>query len=101
MAYLSILSYRLVFVTLLKLLSFISMRCFDDFFTAYLNEILIYSKNISIYTKHIQKLLTKLCNSKLFLDIWKCDFLVYKVKYLGLIIGTTGLKIDQSKVGII
>ena len=46
-------------------------------------------------------MLSKLHNAKLFLDIRKCDFLVKEVKYLGVIISTTGLKMDQSKVDTI
>ena len=45
--------------------------------------------------------MSKLRNAKLFLDIRKCDFSVKEVKYLGVIISTTGLQIDQSKVNTI
>ena len=43
-------------------------------------------------------MLSKLRNVKLFLNIQKCDFSVKEVKYIGVIISTTDLKIDQSKV---
>ena len=66
----------------------------DDFYIAYLDDILIYIKSISIYTEHIQKVLSKLRIAKLFLDIWKCDFSVKKIKSLGVIINTTGPKIN-------
>ncbi len=66
----------------------------DDFCTAYLDDILIYSESISAHTKYVQQVLFKLRATRLFLDIRKCDFSVYEVKYLGLIISTTGLKMD-------
>ena len=69
-----------------------------DFSISSLDDILIYSENISAYTKHFQQALLKLGATRLFLDIRKCDFSVYEVKYLDLIISTKGLNMDCSKV---
>lgn len=66
----------------------------DHFCTTYLNKKLIYSESIFIHIDHVQKVLSKLRDAKLFLNIWKCDFLVKEVKYLGVIISITSLKID-------
>lgn len=70
----------------------------DDFCIAYLDDILVYSESISAHTKHIQQVLSKLRAAQLFLDILKYDFSVHEVKYLRMIISTTGLKIDCNKV---
>ena len=68
------------------------------FYSAYLDNILIYSNNEEEYERYIVKVLEKLRLAGLFLDINKCDFHVTEVKYLGLIITTNGLKIDPNKV---
>lgn len=73
----------------------------NNFCTTYFNDILIYSENISANIKYIQQVLWKLSAAELFLDICKCDFSVYKIKYLRLINSTMGLKIDYSKVDTI
>ena len=70
----------------------------DDFCTAYLDDILIYSNTMREHVGHVQKVLDKLLGAGLFLDINKCDFHVKEVKYLGLIITTDGLKMDPKKV---
>ena len=70
----------------------------DNFCTAYLNNILIYSNTIREYIGYIQKVLDKLLGAGLFLDINKYNFYIKKIKYLGLIIAINRLKINLKKV---
>jgi hypothetical protein len=70
----------------------------DLFCTAYLDNILIYSKNKNNYKKHVRKVVGKLINASLFIDINKCYFKVKRVKYLELILTTKGIKMDLTKV---
>ena len=58
----------------------------DTFCSAYINDILIYSKTKKEHTKHVQLVFQKLQKAGLQLDIDKCEFFVKKIKYLGLII---------------
>jgi hypothetical protein len=46
----------------------------------------------------VRKVITKLGDAGLFMDIDKCHFAVKKVKYLGLILTTEGIEMDRSKV---
>jgi len=71
------------------------------FCSAYLDDILIYSNNPSKYTKHVRKVLQRLREAGLYINLKKCEFLVIKVKYLKLIITTKGVYIDPKKVCII
>jgi hypothetical protein len=73
----------------------------DDFCTAYLDDILIYSEDEADHEGHVTKVLQKLREASLFLEIKKCSFSVKRVKYLGLILTTDGLKMDPSKVATI
>ena len=68
------------------------------FCTAYLDDILVYSNSMAEHISHVRKVLDKLLEVGLFLDINKCDFYVREVKYLGLIITTDGLKMELKKV---
>ena len=58
----------------------------DVFGTAYVDDILIYSQTLKKHWKHVKLVLSQLQDASLQVDISKCDFEVYQVKYLGLII---------------
>ena len=73
----------------------------DDFCTAYLNDILIYSDNEAEHEIHVKHVLQKLEEAGLQADITKCTFHVTQVSYLGLIIITEGIKMNLVKVNTI
>lgn len=73
----------------------------DIFCTAYLDDILIYSNSLKEHKKHVRQVLQRLREFGLQADIAKCEFHVQEVKYLGLIVGTNGIKMDPSKVSAV
>ena len=54
--------------------------------TTYINDILIYSNNLTKHQKHIKLILEALCGASLQLNINKCEFYKMEVLYLRLII---------------
>jgi transposase InsO family protein len=70
----------------------------DVFCTAYLDDILVFSDNEEEHTEQVLKVLQRLRERGLQLDIDKCEFDVKEVKYLGLIISTDGVKMDPEKL---
>jgi hypothetical protein len=73
----------------------------DIFCTAYLDDILIYSDSLDDHKEHVRKVLQRLREFGLQADIAKCEFHVQEVKYLGLIVGTSGIRMDPSKVAAV
>jgi hypothetical protein len=73
----------------------------DDFYTAYLNDILIYSENPKEYKIYVRKVLEKLRLAGLQADIKKCEFSVTWTKYLGFIISINGIEVDLLKIEVI
>ena len=73
----------------------------DDFCTMYLDDILIYSDNEAEHKIHVKRVLQKLEEAGLQVNITKCAFHVTQVPYLGLIIITKGVKMNSVKVSII
>jgi len=69
----------------------------DDFCTAYLDDILIYSDNELEHEEHVKKVLQCLRNAGLQADIKKSEFSVKWTKYLGFIISTDGIETDPEK----
>jgi hypothetical protein len=73
----------------------------DNFCTAYLNDIMIYSNNKLEHKTHVKKVLERLWNAGLQADIKKCEFKVKCTRYLGFIVSTSGIKVDSKKVEVI
>lgn len=73
----------------------------DDFCTAYMDDILIYSENLIDHQNHVKAVLQRLRDHGLQVDISKCSFETTSVTYLGLIISTKGISMDPKKVSCV
>ena len=69
--------------------------------TAYLDDILIYSTDELEHEAHVKQVVDRLRAAGLQADIQKCEFSVTKTKYLGFIVSTEGIQVDQDKVKVI
>ena len=69
-----------------------------DFCQAYLDNILIYSKTRKEHRIHVKKVLERLREAGLQVDIKKCEFDVSETVFLGVIISGEGLRMDPQKV---
>ena len=70
----------------------------DAFCTAYLDDILIYSKTLAEHQAHVKKVLEALSKIGLHLKPEQYEFHKTEVKYLGLIISADGVKMNPKKV---
>jgi hypothetical protein len=70
----------------------------DDFCTAYLDDILIYSENELDHQEHVCKVLSRLREAGLQADIKKSEFSVTRTKYLGFYVSTDGIAVDPEKI---
>jgi hypothetical protein len=69
------------------------------FATAYLDDVLVYSRgSLEEHVEHVKKVLRKLKEYKLYLQLGKCELYTKETKFLGFIISTEGVKIDLDKV---
>ncbi|KAG0158110.1 hypothetical protein PDIDSM_5623 [Penicillium digitatum] len=70
----------------------------DCFCTAYLDDILIYSRTRAEHIEHVRKVLQRLREAGLFAKLSKCEFCVSETKFLGIIIGEDGIRMDPDKI---
>jgi hypothetical protein len=77
-----------------------TLQDFQEFVTAYIDDILIFTDgSCSEHEKKVLKVLQRLQEAGLQLDIEKCEFSVRSTKYLGFIISAEdGIKMDPDKV---
>ena len=67
----------------------------------YLDDILIYSNNMSEHHQHIKEVLKYFCKAGLYTKAEKCEFHSELVEYLGYIFSPSGLTMSNDKVKII
>jgi hypothetical protein len=64
----------------------------------YLDDILIYSDDMSQHKKHVKEVLRRLQEHGLYSSPPKCEWHKMEVEYLGYILATDGLRMDKSKI---
>jgi len=73
----------------------------DDFCTAFLDDIFIYSNTLEEHKEQVYKVLKALLDAGRHLKREKCHFHKQEVKYLGFIITTNGIRMDPEKVSCV
>ena len=64
----------------------------------YLDDILIYSDNLVDHKKHVKEVLSRLRDNWLYASPTKCIFHQDKIEFLGFVLGSDSLRMDESKI---
>jgi len=67
----------------------------------YLDDILIYSNNMSEHHQHVKEVLKYFHKAGLYVKVEKCKFHSESVEYLGYILSPSGLTMSNNKIKII
>ncbi len=70
----------------------------NNFYIIYINNILVYNNIEKKHKNYVNKVLAKLYNANLYLNINKYIFFIKQVKYLDLIITIEEIRIDFEKI---
>ena len=71
------------------------------FYVVYLDNILVYSKNINEYKKYIRLIFKALRKYYLKVGLNKCKFNAIEVRFYGYIITIEGIRMDPKKVLVV
>jgi hypothetical protein len=82
----------------MNLINKVFMEYLDKFVVVFIDDILVYSKNDSDHEEHLQMVLQKLLDNRLYAKFNKCDFWIDKVPFLGHIISNGGISVDPAKL---
>lgn len=72
-----------------------------DFALAYLDNILVFSKDAEQHAHHLQQVLELLRAEKLYAKMSKCFFFQPSVKFLGYVVSADGIRVNPEKVDAI
>ncbi|KAJ1697055.1 hypothetical protein LUZ63_005567 [Rhynchospora breviuscula] len=70
----------------------------DSCVVVFIDDILIYSKTLEEHEEHLQLVLERLRNHRLYAKLSKCEFWSEQVAFLGHIISGKGLAVDPDKI---
>ena len=70
----------------------------DDFIVIFLDDILVYNKDLEAHVTHVRKTLEILRQNQLYAKVSKCAFFQSSVEYLGHIVSAEGLAMDLAKI---
>ena len=66
--------------------------------TVFFDDILVYSKTLSLHTQHLEMIFKALLDAQFYLKYTKCVFAQTQVDYLGHIVSGKGVEPDPSKI---
>jgi hypothetical protein len=70
----------------------------DRFTSAFLDDILVYNETLEEHQQHVKQVLERLRKANLQVDIEKCKFHVTETRFLSLIVGRDGIRMDPEKI---
>ncbi|MBW0585060.1 hypothetical protein O181_124775 [Austropuccinia psidii MF-1] len=70
----------------------------DVYVVAYLDDIMVFSKSEEEHVTHVSTVVSRLRANNLFAKASKCLFHISSLEYLGYVVSSEGLKMDQEKV---
>ena len=67
----------------------------------YFDDILIHSKSLDEHTSHVAQVLLALRNERLYANLSKCTFATNKLVFLGFVVSSEGVEVDETKINAI
>ncbi|PKI68903.1 hypothetical protein CRG98_010696 [Punica granatum] len=83
--------------TFMRLMNHVLRAFIEKFVVVYFDDILVYSKSLNDHIHHLQRVLQALRHEQLYANLKKCTFCMDRVVFLGFVVSSRGIKVDEDK----
>ena len=87
--------------TFMHLMNYVFRPYIGEFVVVYFDDILIFSKSLKEHVTHLRTVLQTLRKEQLYANMEKCLFGVDKLVFLGFVVSSKGVHVDESKINAI
>ena len=75
--------------------------CIDVFLVVYMDDLLVFSKSRDEHLGHLETVLSRLENEKLYVSPKKCQFMQHETEFLGMLVGRDGIRVNPDKLQVV
>lgn len=87
--------------TFMCVMHYVLRHLIDDCVVVYFDDILVFISNLEEHAKHVREVLQVLRNEQLYANMKKCTFGVDKIVFLGFVVSSKGMQVDDTKIDAI
>ncbi|XP_070665252.1 uncharacterized protein [Malus domestica] len=85
----------------MRLMNEVFQEYLDKFVIVFIDDILVYSKSKSDHIRHLNLVLRKLREHRLYAKFSKCEFWLDQVAFLGHVVSAQGIQVDPQKIAAV
>jgi hypothetical protein len=84
--------------TIMRMMKEVLCAFIGKFVVVYFDDILIYSKSYDAHLEHLRAVFNILRDARLFDNLEKCTFYTDRVSFLGYVVTSQGIEVDEAKI---